>query len=191
MSENNTSIVPIERIYRSILLIRGHKIILDKDLAELYGVETKALTRAVRRNNERFPGDFMFRLTMQEFENLRRHFGASSWGGRRYHPYAFTEQGVAMLSSVLRSKRAIAVNIAIIRTFVKLREILTTNEALRRKIESMEGKYEEQFKLIFKVLSEMVMADSKPKSQIGFLTKAKGSALKKAKDRKNKSRENS
>ena len=176
MSENNTSIVPIERIYRSILLIRGHKVILDKDLAELYGVETKALTRAVRRNNERFPEDFMFRLNMQEFENLRHHFGTSSWGGRRYPPYVFTEQGVAMLSSVLRSKRAIAVNIAIMRTFVKLREILATNEALRRKIESMERRYQEQFKLIFNVLSKMVMADSKPKSQIGFLTEAKGHA---------------
>jgi phage regulator Rha-like protein len=190
MSENNTSIVPIERIYRSILLIRGHKIILDKDLAELYGVETKALTRAVRRNNERFPEDFMFRLTMQEFENLRRHFGTSSWGGRRYPPYAFTEQGVAMLSSVLRSKRAMAVNIAIMRTFVKLREILATNEALRRKIELMERKYGEQFKLIFNVLSEMVMADSKPKSQIGFLTESKGHVPKKTRDGRIRAREN-
>jgi len=181
MPENSASIVPTERIYRSILLIRGHKVILDKDLAELYGVETKALTRAVRRNNERFPEDFMFRLNMQEFENLRRHFGTSSWGGRRYPPYAFTEQGVAMLSSVLRSNRAIAVNIAIMRTFVKLREILATNAALRRKIESTERRYEEQFKLIFNVLSKMVMADSKPKSRIGFLSEAKGHVSRKNK----------
>jgi len=188
MSEGNTSIVPSERIYRSIILIHGHKVILDKDLAELYGVETKILTRAVRRNNERFPEDFMFRLTMQEFENLRRHFGTSSWGGRRYPPYAFTEQGVAMLSSVLRSKRAIAVNIAIMRTFVKLREILATNEALRRKIESMERKYQEQFKLIFNVLSKMIMADSKPKSRIGFLTELQEHKAKKGKQTKTSKR---
>lgn len=173
MPGKNTLIIPSERICRSILLIRGHKVILDKDLSELYEVETKDLTRAVRRNLERFPEDFMFRLNEKEFENLRRHFGTSSWGGRRYPPYVFTEQGVAMLSSVLRSKRAVQVNIAIMRTFVKLREILATNTALRRKIESMERKYEEQFKLIFNVLSEMVMTDSKPKSQIGFLTEAK------------------
>jgi hypothetical protein len=127
---------------------------------------------------------------MQEFEHLRCHFGTSSWGGRRYPPYAFTEQGVAMLSSVLRSKRAIAVNIAIMRTFVKLREILATNEALRRKIESMERKYEEQFKLIFNVLSKMVMADSKPKSQIGFLTEAKGHSPPKKRDSKIRVRKN-
>lgn len=183
MSENNTSIVPSERIYRSILLIRGHKVILDKDLADLYGVSTSNLNKAVSRNIQRFPKDFMFRLNTKEFANLKFHFGTSSWGGTRKLPRAFTKQGVAMLSSVLRSKRAIAVNIAIMRTFVKLREILTTNEALRRKIESMERKYEEQFKLIFKVLSEMVMADSKPKSQIGFLTEAKGHMPPKSKKR--------
>jgi len=181
MSENNTSIVPYERIYRSILLIRGHKVILDKDLADLYEVSTSNLNKAVSRNSGRFPEDFMFRLTTKEFENLKFHFGTSSWGGTRKLPRAFTEQGVAMLSSVLRSNRAIAVNIAIIRTFVKLREILTTNEALRRKIESMERKYEEQFKLIFNVLSKMVMADSKPKPRIGFLSEAKGHVLKKNK----------
>ncbi|MBN1795044.1 MAG: ORF6N domain-containing protein [Sedimentisphaerales bacterium] len=174
----DSSIIPVERIHKSILIMRGHKVILDRDLADLYEVETKILTRAIRRNIDRFPEDFMFRLTKEEFENLRRHFGTSSWGGRRYLPYAFTEQGVAMLSSVLRSKRAIEVNIAIMRTFVKLREILATNTALRRKIESMERQYEEQFKLIFKILSEMVMSDSKPKPQIGFHTEAKERSLK-------------
>ena len=184
MSENKTSIVPSERIYRSILLVRGHKVILDKDLADLYEVSTGNLNKAVSRNIGRFPEDFMFRLTTEEFENLKFHFGTSSWGGTRKLPRAFTEQGVAMLSSVLRSKRAIAVNIAIMRTFVKLREILATNAVLRRKIESMERKYEEQFKLIFNVLSKMVMTDSKPKSQIGFLTEAKGKVPKKTRDSK-------
>jgi phage regulator Rha-like protein len=162
--------IPIERIRKSILLIRGHKVILDRDLAAMYGVETKVLKRSVKRNIERFPDDFMFELTKEEFEILRCQFGTSSWGGTRYRPYAFTEQGVSMLSSVLRSNRAVAVNIAIMRSFVKLREILASNANLRRKIESMERKYEEQFKLIFKILSEMVMAEPEKKKPIGFLT---------------------
>ncbi|UCC23669.1 MAG: ORF6N domain-containing protein [Planctomycetota bacterium] len=152
--------------------MRGHKVILDRELAGLYGVERRVLVQAVKRNIERFPEDFMFQVNEEEFENLRRNFGTSSWGGRWYRPYAFTEQGVAMLSSVLRSKRAIDVNIAIMRTFVKLREILATNVALRRKIEAMERRYDEQFKYVFKILSEMVMVEAKPKSQIGFLTEA-------------------
>ena len=172
MAKKRGSIVPVERIYRSILFVRGHKIILDKDLAELYGVSTGNLNRAVTRNIDRFPLDFMFRLNKDEFKNLIFHFGTSSWGGTRKSPRAFTEQGVAMLSSVLRSKRAIEVNIAIMRTFVKLREILATNVALRHKIESMERKYEEQFKFVFKLLSEMIMAEPKPKTQIGYLTEA-------------------
>ena len=166
--------IPVERIHRSILFIRRHNVILDKDLADLYGVETKVLNRAVSRNINRFPEDFMFKLNKEEFENLRFHFGTSSWGGRRYPPRAFTEQGVAMLSSVLRSKRAVEVNIAIMRTFVKLREILAGNAALRRKIEAMERQYDEQFKLIFKILSEMVIQNPKSKSQIGYLAETKG-----------------
>ncbi|MHC4166037.1 MAG: ORF6N domain-containing protein [Planctomycetota bacterium] len=166
--------IPVERIHKSILSIRGHNVILDKDLADLYGVETKVLNRAVSRNLNRFPQDFMFKLDGKEFENLRFHFGTSSWGGRRYPPRAFTEQGVAMLSSVLRSKRAVQVNIAIMRTFVKLREILAGNAALRRKIEAMERQYDEQFKLVFKILSEMVTQTPKTESQIGYLTEAKG-----------------
>ena len=131
------------------------------------------LNRAVSRNLSRFPDDFMFKLDGKEFENLRFHFGTSSWGGRRYPPRAFTEQGVAMLSSVLRSKQAIEVNIAIMRTFVKLREILAGNAALRRKIEAMEHRYDEQFKIVFNLLSEMVMPTSESTSQIGYLTEAK------------------
>lgn len=147
---------------------------MDSDLAELYRVETKVLNQAVSRHKGRFPPDFMFRLNKQEFENLRSQTVTSSWGGRRYPPRVFTEQGVAMLSSVLRSRRAIEVNIAIMRTFVKLRQILATNAALRRKIEAMERKYDEQFKHVFNILSEMIMAKSKPKTQIGYLTEAKG-----------------
>ena len=172
MSKSTGSIIPIERIQQCIYLVRKHKVMLDRDLAQLYGVETKVLNRAVSRNIDRFPEDFMFQLDRDEFENLRCHFGTSSWGGRRYRPRAFTEQGVAMLSSVLRSRRAIEVNIAIMRTFVKLRKILTTNSALR-KIEAMERQYDEQFKLVFKVLSEMVMPTPKSKSRIGYLTEAK------------------
>jgi hypothetical protein len=170
MAEERLSIVPFERIAKCIFIIRGHKVMLDKDLAGLYGVQTKAMTRAVKRNISRFPADFMFQLTNEEYGNLRCQFGTSSWGGRRYMPYAFTEQGVAMLSSVLRSKRAVAVNIAIMRTFVKLREILATNSDLRRKIEAIEQKYDEHFKLVFKILSEMVMTEAKPKKPVGFLT---------------------
>lgn len=113
--------IPLERIERRILLVRGQKVMLDVHLAELYGVETKTLNRAVKRNRERFPPDFMLQLTPREFRESRFQFGTSSWGGRRYLPYAFTEQGVAMLSSVLRSERAVQVNIAIMRAFVRLR----------------------------------------------------------------------
>ena len=177
MSKSTGSIIPIERIQQCIYLVRKHKVMLDRDLAQLYGVQTGALVRAVKRNIERFPTDFMFQLTKAEYEIfLRCQIGTSKEGrgGRRYMPYAFTEQGVAMLSSVLRSKRAVEVNIAIMRTFVKLREILTTNSALRRKIEAMERQYDEQFKLVFKVLSEMVMPTPKSKSQIGYLTESRG-----------------
>ncbi len=118
------ALVPVEIIEKKIILIRGEKVIPDADLAELYGVETKMLVRAVKRNMDRFPADFMFQLTKDEFENLRIQIGTSSrWGGRRYLPYVFTEQGVAMLSSVLQSERAVKVNIAIMRTFVKLRQM--------------------------------------------------------------------
>ena len=170
----SSEIIPIERIQNSIYLIRKQKVMLDKDLAALYGVETKALIQAVKRNIERFPSDFMYQLTDKEFAILRSQIVTTSWGGRRYSPYVFTEQGVAMLSSVLRSKRAIEVNIAIMRTFVKLREILGSNELLRRKIESMERKYDEKFEQVFAVLQNMLTEESKPKRQIGFLTEVKG-----------------
>ncbi len=139
----STQIVTI--IERQILLIRGEKVILDADLAKLYGVDTKVLVQAVKRNKDRFPSDFMFQLSQVEFSDLRSQFVTSTWGGRRYPPYAFTEQGVAMLSSVLRSSRAVAVNIEIMRTFVKLRRLLDSNDKLRKKLEALEQKYDEQF----------------------------------------------
>jgi len=144
---------------------------LDSDLAGLYGIETKVLLQAVKRNINRFPKDFMFQLTKGEFANLRSQFVTSNWGGRRYPPYTFTEQGVAMLSSVLRSKRAVEVNIAIMRTFVRLRRILADNALLRKKIEAMERKYDEKFHQVFDVLKQMVKVEKKPRRPFGFHSK--------------------
>lgn len=162
--------LPMERITQSILLIRGQKVMLDADLAVLYGVETGALTRAVRRNIERFPDDFMFQLTNHELKDLRCQFGASSqWGGRRYPPYAFTEQGVAMLSSVLRSERAVHVNIEIMRAFVQLRQMLATHSGLAKKLAVLEKKYDAQFKVVFNAIRElMTPLEPKKKRAIGF-----------------------
>lgn len=171
MSKQTQIVIPSERLARYIYQIRGQKVMLSHDLAELYSVETRVLVQAVKRNIQRFPSDFMFQLGKREHESLKSQIVISSWGGRRRaRPYAFTEQGVAMLSSVLRSKRAVEVNIAIMRTFVKLREILAHNAALRRKIEAMERKYDEQFKHVFNILSEMILAEAKPKARVGILT---------------------
>ncbi len=164
------SLIPVERIERSILLVRGHKVILDADLAALYGVETKQLIRAIKRNIPRFPDDFMIQLNEEESENLRYHFGTSSqWGGRRYSPYAFTEQGVAMLSSVLRSKRAIQVNIEIMRAFVRLRRLLASHADLARKLDTLERKYDAQFKVVFDAIRELMKPPESKKRPIGFL----------------------
>jgi hypothetical protein len=164
--------MPQERIERSILLIRGLKVILDKDLAEMYDVETFNLNKAVKRNIDRFPQDFMFQLTQKEFDNLIFQFGISRWGGTRKSPYAFTELGVAMLSSVLNSKRAVHVNIQIMRAFVALREMLATHKDLARKLEEMEKKYDQQFKVVFEAIRQLIAApdsvQEKPKRQIGF-----------------------
>jgi hypothetical protein len=167
MSEG-TSLVPAERIERAILLIRGQKVLLDEDLAELYGVETKNLVKAVKRNIDRFPEDFMFQLTQEEYEILRFQFGTSRWGGRRYRPYAFTEQGVAMLSSVLRSPRAVQVNIDIMRTFVRLRQILSTHADLARKIADLEAQYDRQFQIVFEALLQLLTPEISPDRRIGF-----------------------
>ncbi|MEK7755678.1 MAG: ORF6N domain-containing protein [Planctomycetota bacterium] len=164
-----TAVIPGERILRSILVIRSEKAILDSDIAALYGVQTRALIQAVKRNLDRFPPDFMLQLSDREFAHLRSQFvTSSSWGGRRYAPYAFTEQGVAMLSSVLKSKRAVQVNIEIMRTFVRLRQVLATHKALARKIEAMEQKYDGQFKVVFEALRALMEPPKRTKKPIGF-----------------------
>jgi hypothetical protein len=160
-----------QQVERTILLIRGHRVILDTDLAELYGVPTKVLNQAVKRNTTRFPGDFMFQLANEETTALRSQFVTSkSRGGRQYRPYAFTEQGVAMLSSVLHSERAIQVNIAIMRAFVQLREMVGSNKGLARRLNELEKKYDSQFRVVFEAIREL-MAEPEPKvKQIGFKT---------------------
>ena len=160
------TIAQIEKIENKIFQIRGKRVMFDRDLAELYGVPTKQLTRQVRRNLERFPDDFMFKLTNGEI--LRCQIGTSSYGGRRYLPYAFTEQGVAMLSSVLNSRRAILVNIQIMRAFVSLKRIGLTYVALRRKIDEMEKKYDEQFFVVFEAIKKLIEPPEKPRRMIGF-----------------------
>jgi hypothetical protein len=172
----NRALIPAEKIEAAILLIRGQKVLLDEDLSRLYRVPTKALNQAVSRNAERFPADFMFRLTTTEFDNLRSQFAASSsWGGRRYPPRAFTEQGVAMLSSVLRSRRAVEVNIEIMRAFVRLRRILSKHAGLARKLEALEKKYDTQFKVVFDAIRAL-MAPEEPaeRSRMGFRSRKEG-----------------
>ena len=150
--------------------MRGEKVLLDRDLAELYDVETKALKQAVRRNTKRFPADFMFELTKEEFENWRSQFVTSKRDrmGLRYRPMAFTEQGVAMLSSVLRSERAIEVNIAIMRAFVQLRKMVATHKDLERKLAALEKKYDAQFKVVFEAIYQLMTPPEKPRRKIGF-----------------------
>ena len=153
-------------------MIRGHKVILDSDLASLYGVTTKALVQAVKRNIDRFPTDSMFQLTPEEFGRLRSQTVTSNAGrgGRRTPPYAFTEQGIAMLSSVLRSPRAIHVNIEIMRTFVKLRAMLASHEDLSRKLAALERKYDEQFRVVFDAIRQIMAPTPKAAKRIGFTT---------------------
>ena len=171
------TLVPIELIASKIYLIRRSKVMLDRDLAELYNVETKQLKRAVRRNINRFPEDFMFQLTKEEYRSLRSQFGTLKRGAHsKYTPMAFTEQGVAMLSSVLNSDRAIEVNIAIMRAFVKLREMMATHEDLKRKIESMEKKYDEQFQIVFEAIKQLLTEEDKPKKKIGYTVREKQKA---------------
>ncbi len=177
---DSQAIVPIERIEKQIYLFRGKKVMIDSDLAELYGVETKALNRAVKRNIDRFPRDFMFQLGKEEAETLLRfQIGTSNLksqtvtskdgrGGRRYLPYTFTEQGVAMLSSVLRSERAIQVNIQIMRTFAKLRQMIISHKELARKLEKLERKYDAKFRLVFDAIRELMAPPAEPTRKIGF-----------------------
>jgi hypothetical protein len=186
----NLAIVPRFKIESKIYWLRGRRVMIDSDLAALYGVATKVFNQAVKRNKKRFPADFMFQFNVNEADtwkfqlgianpNLRSQFVTSSsrsqfvtlnetYGGRRYLPYAFTEQGVAMLSSVLNSERAIQVNIQIMRTFTKIREMLAGNKELREKIEKLERKYDYQFKEVFQAIKQLLAVDEKPKTKIGF-----------------------
>jgi len=166
-----SNVISVEVIATKILLIRGKRVMLDRDLAKLYEVDTRQLTRQVRRNIDRFPKDFMLKLTKEEVQNLMCQIGTSSWGGTRKLPYAFTEQGVAMLSGVLHSKRAIQVNIQIMRAFIQLKRMLLTNVGLRRKIEEMEKKYDKQFAIVFKAIKQLLEPPPvKEKRIIGFRT---------------------
>lgn len=166
--------IPNERIVNRIFLIRGRKVMFDKDLAELYGVETRVLNQAVKRNIERFPDDFMFQLNQEETRVWQGVYSRSQivilnqGSNIKYSPFVFTEQGVAMLSSVLNSRTAIDVNIQIIRTFTKLREILSDNKKLSEKIEKMERKYDTQITKIFDVIKSLVIQKEIPKNRIGF-----------------------
>ena len=167
---SQNAIVPTALINQKIFFVRGTRVMLDTDLAQLYGVATKNLNKAVKRNASRFPSDFMFQLSSKDLQSLRFQFGTSKpgRGGRRFAPYAFTEQGVAMLSSVLRSARAVQVNVAIMRTFVRLREMLATHEELRRKIDVMEKRYDARFQAVFETIRQMLETPIPAKKPIGF-----------------------
>jgi len=177
------SIIRAERIENSILFIRKEKVILDEDLAFLYGVPTKVLIQAVKRNIDRFPPDFMFQLSQEEFASLRSQFVTSKLkrgrGGRRYPPYAFTQEGVAMLSSVLNSPRAIKVNIEIMRAFVRLRKILASHTKLARKLEDLEKKYDSQFRVIFDAIRQLMAPPAAGQKKIGFQLREKRAAYRK------------
>jgi phage regulator Rha-like protein len=163
--------VPLEVIRGKIYLVRGQKILIDSDLAEMYGVETKNLNKAVKRNISRFPQDFMFQLTIEESASLKFQIGTSSQsghGGRRYNPYVFTEQGVAMLSSVLNSDRAVQVNIAIMRAFVQMRELAVSNIDISKRLDELEQKYDSQFRVVFDAIREMMEPLAKRARKIGF-----------------------
>ena len=168
------NLVPSERIEKRIFLFRGQRVMLDTDLAELYRVTTKRLNEQVRRNIKRFPSDFMFQLTKEEEESLRSQIATLKGGRgqhRKYLPYVFTEQGVAMLSSVLNSERAVQVNIEIMRAFVRLRELMSTHKDLARKLETLEKKYDAQFKVVFDAIRQLMKPPEPKKRKIGFLVK--------------------
>ena len=168
----DTDLIPHETIANKILLIRGKKVMLDRDLAEIYGVETKMLKRAVKRNIGRFPDDFMFQLAATEYDFLRRQFGALKRGQHsKYIPYVFTEHGAVMLASILNSSIAVTASIHVVRAFVKMREIISTNANLKKKIDRLEKKYEshdKQFKIVFEAIKQLLEPPKKPKKKIGF-----------------------
>ena len=169
---SKTDLISIEKIEKAIYVIRGEKVMLDRDLAELYQVQTKALNQAVRRNADRFPADFMFQLSEKEVADLNRSqfvTGSQKHRDPRSRPYAFTEQGVAMLSSVLRSKRAVTVNIEIMRAFVKLRQFLASNTELARRLDELESRYDKQFKIVFDAIRQLMAKPVKDRKEIGFV----------------------
>ena len=172
---SKTNLISMEKIEKAIYVIRGEKVMLDRDLADLYDVPTGALNQAVRRNRDRFPDDFMFRLTSAEFAELNLSqtvIGSEKHRDPRLRPYAFTEQGVAMLSSVLRSKRAITVNIEIMRAFVKLRQLLASNTEFARRLDELESKYDKQFKIVFVAIRHLMAKPVKDRKEIGFRSRS-------------------
>lgn len=171
----NSATALIERIQNCIYLIRGQKVMLSFDLAELYGVPVKVLTQAVKRNADRFPDDFMFQLTRQEVANLKSQIVTLEMHSPRATPYAFTEQGVAMLSSVLRSPRAVKVNIEIMRAFVRLRQLLATHADLAKKLDELERKYDSQFRVVFEAIRQLMTPPESPRKQIGFQVRERSS----------------
>ena len=176
MSTQNTVSIPDEVMMSKIYVIRGHKVMLDEDLATLYGVETRRLNEQVKRNIERFPEDFMFVLSEQEFADLMSQNATSSWGGRRKQPYAFTEHGVLMLSSVLSSKQAIQVNIQIMRVYTRIREMLLAHKDVFIRVEQVEKqlmKHDQKIELLFTYLSKFIEKEEQPRTEIGFKRKGK------------------
>jgi len=175
-----SKIVPIEKIYEKIYLIRGARVMLDRDLAALYGVENRVLKQAVRRNIDRFPFDFMFELSKEEYQSLRSQNVILKRGQHsKYLPFVFTEQGVAMISSVLKSDRAVHVNIQIMRAFIKMRQLFISYEDLKQKIIAMERKYDKQFQIVFDAIKQLLEEDEKPKRKIGYVKTPKSSSGKK------------
>jgi len=171
----STSLIPAERIEKAILIIRGQRVMLDEDLATLYGVTTKRLNQQVNRNIERFPQDFMFQLTFQEFTRLRLQFATAKTGrgGRRTPPYAFTEHGAVMLASVLNSPTAVQASIEVVRAFIRLRELLSSHVELARKLATLEKKYDAQFKVVFDAIRQLMEPPQQKRRGIGFHTEAK------------------
>ena len=170
MAEEDKSVLPVERIERAILVLRGERVILDSEISLLYEVETRALIQAMKRNPDRFPPDFAFQLTLEEVESLGDRLGGTSpgRGGRRFRPYAFTEQGVAMLSSVLRTERAVRVNVEVMRVFVRLRHVVSSQAEVIRRLDEMEQKYDAQFGAVFDALRELMAPPESARKQIGF-----------------------
>ncbi len=173
MSEE--SLIPIERIEQKIYVARGERVMLDSDLATIYGVTTKVFNQAVKRNLKRFPEDFMFQLTAEEDEHLRSQIATSNKtrGGRRYLPYVFTEHGAIMAANILSSERAVEASVQVVRAFVNLRRMLTSNAELAKKLESLEKKYDAQFKVVFEAIRQLMLPPTKPPRKIGFIEKDK------------------